>query len=258
VLSNFRSMNLLPYGRLVVCAVTLTIGWFSVVFGTIDARADDAHFHTLSTTDGNTYTNVTVKRSDPSGIDIVYDAGAVHIPFEKLSAEIQKQYGYDPIKAADFVKQKAAAQVQADAELAIALQQQADADKSMAKAKQSLMDAKSSPARIFGNVLQKCEGGYLVSSRGSIFYAPVTTSLGAMGGGGGASGGYTNADNKRPPLLPAGVVIFLFTSKDMVDDDRVDVDIYPIGEYSYIDVQGAQRTVRRYTDNLDSVATPSQ
>lgn len=66
-----------------------------------------AHGETLSTTDGATYDNITMKRAEPDGLYIEYTPasgglGMSKIKFSRLSADQQKQYGYDAKKAAEF------------------------------------------------------------------------------------------------------------------------------------------------------------
>lgn len=61
----------------------------------------------LSTTDGATYDNITMKRADPDGLYIEYKlsgggTGMSKVKFNRLSAEQQKQCGFDAGKAKDF------------------------------------------------------------------------------------------------------------------------------------------------------------
>ena len=95
-------------------------------------------------------------------------------------------------------------------------------------------DAKAQSAnmhvKIFGHVLQKVDGGYLVV-------------VDSTGGGPGYA-------------LLSAAPLFLISAKDMVDGDPVEGEIYPIGEYSYVDTDGAKKTVRKFTDDLDSIKAP--
>lgn len=61
----------------------------------------------LVTTDGTRYDNITSKRVDPDGLVIEYTLsdngmGMAKVKFTKLSADDQKQYGYDASKAKDY------------------------------------------------------------------------------------------------------------------------------------------------------------
>ncbi|HZV34748.1 MAG TPA: hypothetical protein VFB72_09275 [Verrucomicrobiae bacterium] len=61
----------------------------------------------LVTTDGTRYDNITSKRVDPDGLFIEYSLadggiGMAKVKFTKLSADEQKQYGYDAAKAREY------------------------------------------------------------------------------------------------------------------------------------------------------------
>ena len=101
-----------------------------------------------------------MKHTDPAGIDISFSAGAAHIFFSKLPADIQQKYGYDPVKGDAFLQQQAQDQMQTDAMVQQQLvQQAADAAKKRAadaeaeKASASLPDIlKSANGLIFNNI----------------------------------------------------------------------------------------------------------
>jgi hypothetical protein len=61
------------------------------------ALADD-----FRTTNGSEYKNAQVSRVEPDGVVITFSGGIVKIPFNELSPEIQKKYGYDPQAAATY------------------------------------------------------------------------------------------------------------------------------------------------------------
>ncbi len=54
---------------------------------------------TITTTTGITYTNATIIRVEPDGINYRLPNGVVKIRFEHLPKEIRDQYQYDPVKA---------------------------------------------------------------------------------------------------------------------------------------------------------------
>lgn len=124
-------------------------------------------FDSLVTTDGKSYSGVTVREVTPSGIRIMHESGTATIPFEKLPKEIQDQFGgFDPDKAAEHVKQEAARQRMAEEALARDDAQQASVAKATAEtAKQIELDKKS--ARwIVGKVQRVQENGVLVKPPG--------------------------------------------------------------------------------------------
>jgi hypothetical protein len=58
------------------------------------------NFPAITTTDGKTYAHITDQRTDPDGLYIEYTTpgngmGSAKIKFNRLSADLQKQYGYD-------------------------------------------------------------------------------------------------------------------------------------------------------------------
>ncbi len=66
----------------------------------VPVLADD-----FTTTDGKKFEGVTVKRVEADGIMVMTDSGIAKIFFTKLPEDIQKKYGFDPAKAAQFQQQ---------------------------------------------------------------------------------------------------------------------------------------------------------
>src|ERR1700678_1668743 len=61
----------------------------------------------LTTTDGATYNNISTQRVDPDGLYIEYalpggGVGMSKIKFSRLSADQQKQFGFDATKAREY------------------------------------------------------------------------------------------------------------------------------------------------------------
>ena len=66
----------------------------------------------ITTLDGTTYRGVTVQKVDADGLRIGYTPagggiGATKIKFENLAESVQKQYGYDPQRAAAYAEEQA-------------------------------------------------------------------------------------------------------------------------------------------------------
>ena len=76
-------------------------------------RADD-----WKTTDGKTYQNVVVVKTEPDAVTITHKDGGALVPLSTLPPDLQKKFNYDPATA----KAAAAARAQADAKNAAALQ----------------------------------------------------------------------------------------------------------------------------------------
>jgi hypothetical protein len=53
------------------------------------------------TIDGTTYSNVIWRAVTPSGVSIMHATGAATIPLAKSPPEVQKRFGYDPVRAAE-------------------------------------------------------------------------------------------------------------------------------------------------------------
>lgn len=63
--------------------------------------------------DGVTYSNVTWGTVTPATVTIFHTTGIMTVPLDKLPPELQKRFGYDPKKAADYSAAVARAQVEA-------------------------------------------------------------------------------------------------------------------------------------------------
>ena len=73
-----------------------------------------ARSNTITTTDGVAYNNVTTQRADPDGLYIEYTlpgggVGMSKVKYSRLSADQQKQFGFDAAKAHDYEAQVAKA-----------------------------------------------------------------------------------------------------------------------------------------------------
>ena len=65
-----------------------------------------AHAEDLTTLDKQTFQNYRVVKTEPDGIIIMHAQGGGKVAFTNLSPELQKQYGYDPAKAAELAKKQ--------------------------------------------------------------------------------------------------------------------------------------------------------
>ena len=77
---------------------------------------------TITTTDGKSYTGVTITKADPDGLRIMHEAGSAKIPFEKLPEALRAKYGYDVAKATEFRRNQAAKDEAAEKALETAIQ----------------------------------------------------------------------------------------------------------------------------------------
>ena len=88
-------------------AIAATALFMALMYASV--RAED-----WTTSDGNIYQNVTVLRSEPDAVTILYRDGGALIPIASLPADLQKRFDYDPAKA----KIAADARAKSDAESA--------------------------------------------------------------------------------------------------------------------------------------------
>jgi hypothetical protein len=79
----------------------LSVAALLLAFAAVLACADETNsFPTKITIDGVVYEDVRWGTVTPATVSIFHKTGIAAIPFEKLPPEVQKQFGYDPKKAA--------------------------------------------------------------------------------------------------------------------------------------------------------------
>jgi hypothetical protein len=105
------------------------VAWVLLALFVASLRAED-----WKTTDGKVYQNVTVAKTEPDAVTILYRDGGALVPLANLPADLQKRFNYDPAKA----KLTADARAKEDAENARALQ----VEMALAKKLQAARDAK--------------------------------------------------------------------------------------------------------------------
>jgi len=65
----------------------------------------------FKTLDGTVYRDCVVSKVDPDGISIVFtngNLGGAKLKFSNVGEDLRKQYGYEPVKAAEFEKEELA------------------------------------------------------------------------------------------------------------------------------------------------------
>jgi hypothetical protein len=73
------------------------------VFTAISSLAED-----LQSSDGTVYHRIKVVQTEPDGVIFQYDKGIAKVDFEKLPLAMQRQFGFDPHKAAAYRASEAA------------------------------------------------------------------------------------------------------------------------------------------------------
>lgn len=199
----------------------------------------------LKTLSGQVYKQARVFRVEPDGINYMFAGGMVKVPFTDLPEAIQKQYGYDPKKAAAFAQAEARAQsftesVTADAEM---LDQDAkqrlyeSTAKSLETAKQR--EHNKALAVIYGRKIS--EGAiYVRLKTEQVLDDGILASYRVREG----QYGWPEHDEER--------VIFVTGLSDAsVDGTAWEGTIYPFGSYQYGSVIGARRKVMGYALTVD-------
>ena len=130
---------------------------FSVTaIGCLPLCADETNV-TL-TLDGVTYSNVTFETVTPYAVSIRHEHGIASVPLEKLSPELQKRFGYEPNKAAQYHTAELQAQ-QAEAERLRRIKEQQDAD---VRASQHAQQFTRDGVPLSGNVKNVIAAGVIV------------------------------------------------------------------------------------------------
>ena len=190
-------------------------------------------YPTLKTSSGEEYQKVTVMRVTASSLRILHKDGIASVPLSQLSDKLKAKYGFDEKAAKEHEKEKSEKR-------AAALKNRAEHEKRMRiaaeeKKKQKELEA-SARFRDF-MVLQVTKSGLLVNN---VETSVIATGSARFGGGGGSV---------RSSTYRGSSVYFIegFSSEeDIVDGDIIKGKFYEKGIYSYTDIRGAQRTVKKF------------
>jgi len=215
------------------------------------------------TVDGKDYHNIKVTGSDDSTVSIMYDGGIGRVNLSDLPPDLQKRFNYDPIKAKAAEKAEAEREAESDRQLDMEMQQQAKAaalertqDQAEEEARQKALyqaeanqvawdSIKNSIVRLYGSVLEKVDGGYLIETLETQQGFETADSYGYYAT---SDGSVCPANMFQYPVIKSDTKIFLASHRDLVDDDCVDFLVCPTGEGSYQTVLGANATVRKYVE----------
>ena len=169
------------------------------------------------TIDGHTYENVRWVRTTAADAIIYHSTGVATIPLEKLPPELQKHFGYDPAKAVAWRV--------AEQQRAIAAEQAQRQAQQRENARRALL-AQAKPCQC--DVVSVVEGQGLICDDRSFIDANS------------AAGG-TNPTAFRP------VYFFLvYDTRGIVNNQHVQCQAYPDGDYTYTTVSGASQKIHRW------------
>ncbi len=169
--------------------------------------------------DGKTYSDVTFTKVEADAVTITHAGGILRIPMEALKPEAQQALGYDPDKAAAARKRYLATKAAPDAANArrVPAEQVEMAEKAAAE------ELEAATYRIALRIVQVVDDGAL---------AKITV---LNSGGGGVEGDALEFIEFDPG------------KHNVVDGEYVEATAIAMAEpYRYTDVQGAQRTVRKW------------
>lgn len=170
------------------------------------AQQPAATFKQLVTLSGKEYADASVTSVLPDAIRITHDAGTATVKLADLSPELQKQFGYDPAKAAEFSRR----QTEADT---------LNRDRTKLRANLSRLEVlvRASKLNVQLRILQVLEDGVLAQS------SEVGSHDAVM-----------------------GTVFVVCNPTLHVDGSQVEATIYFAGTHSYTKVTGARATVTKY------------
>ena len=197
-------------------------------------------FITFTNKAGTLVSNAEVVKVDANKLIYRIPSGGGTVKLSDLPPALQEQFGYNAKKAAavDENEQKARA---AD------LQQRAAMAATQEKYNRLKARLVQGSRRVDGKILQKISDGLLVQSgdHGRALREYREDVYGARGG--------TMTEGNAPGAEALSLVLLQdYPDPNMVDDGHVDVIAYPIGLYSYDSVGKSQKTVRKFSCNLDT------
>jgi hypothetical protein len=194
------------------------------------AAADD-----WTTLDGKTYKDVHVVKIEPDSVTILDDDGGAKIMMTNLPPALQKQCGYDPAKAAAFESNEKAAVDKAE-------------QAALKKKIETLLSELACP--VHGKIVQVLNGGFLaeleVESTRTVAVSHQNVNTQAYGLA--APIVTTTTENKNITVGESiGTVFVSCDPTGLIDDQEWEGVVWKSGTYSYTTVEGAPRTVAKYT-----------
>ncbi len=203
-----------------------------VIFDYSQLRSED-----ILTLSGKKFEGVTVKRADPDGLVFAHKDGVSKVPFVDLPEELRAKYNFDSEKAAQFKKSAQESKVK---EYKAAQIEEAAKKKQVENAKNAV--------RINGAIFQVIPEGLIVIKGFS--FGP-SSSASSVGMGGSLPAG-SAAEKGRPrdydPKTQRDILLITGHSEKerKVEGDRIDVDAYEDGVFSYSDSQGSTHSIKRF------------
>lgn len=197
----------------------------------------------ITNTSGKVFQNVEIREVRPDGLTVFHSTGIGFIPFGELPETIQKEYGYDPQKEAEFLRRQA----EADAKRQV---QQRESE--------TLQLIKKSGLKATLKIIQITDEGVLATGYydkdeeyEEAEYQTVKKVVGLdKPGKPGTIYQQVKVKTKKKTTpvrhdLPDRIFV-ICVPPNLTDNDWFTTMIYPCGRHQYVTVLGAKATVERY------------
>lgn len=211
------------------------------------AIAQTNTYITFTNKSGVVISNAEVVKVDANKVTYRIPSGGGTVKLADLPPEVQEQFNYDAAKA-DMADEKENLKQAAD------LQQRAAMSAAIAKYNQLRDQLIQGSRRVDGKVLQRISEGLLVDSGAASITRAEERHYGTSPDGNPISwGGGTIMEGNSPGAEALHLVLLQdYPDPNVVDDGHVDIFAYPVGLYSYETVGKSQKTVRKFSCNLDA------
>ncbi len=192
-------------------------------------------FDTITTKSGRTFEAVSITKQEPDGLRITHAEGTAKILFADLPDEILVFFKYDPAAAEAHQKKVLNERLAAEKE----------------KKVQTFLKEKG--MEIEGTVLQVHQQGLLITDA---ITAMIKFPDGTERPASPAAMEEASKLKNKPPLrevnLAPGDLSLIFLEQNpagIVDNQKVNALVWPIGTYRYVNSVGSARTIPRYTSS---------
>ena len=227
----------------------LVVCWLLISIFSSLALAED-----WKTSDGKTYSRVTVVKVEDDAVTILYADGGARVSLATLPPDLQHKFHYDPAKALAAASRYEAEQKASEQQLAVEKNQQEATKKAQEavaqqqKNAQQIMQAKQQAEQATQDALAKVRA--VAVSGAAHFRCKVIQIIPSK------AGDALLAANYGPENYPLTNIIVVGLDGQHADGDWVSCwgvkDVwYYAGIYQYTSVTGATLTCRVYSPNLD-------
>lgn len=203
-----------------------------------------AYAGNIETEDGRIFIEATIKSVTPSTVTILHDHGISKVPLSAMPKEFRDEHGYDPTKDAEYKKIEEENSKANAKNLSDRLREQ-ERQKIIRKMLAEI-DTQSKFVKV--EIRQVVEDGVLGDAYCEEEYTEkVTTRSEGLLGPGLAKTHYVT----KTKTTLVGENLYISGITNAADGESWSGKIWPAGTYSYINLQNARRTVRRWSTSRD-------